>query len=378
MSNLYRHKIVLLLPVLWFLASCMSEEIWIERNKPAISVDEIFRDRGVVILNEGNFNYGNTSLSFYNISTGKIENDVYYRQNGVPMGDVAHSANFHNGLLYIVINNSGKVVVMNMGKYTSLKAFEYIGKITGLSSPRYVEILSDSKAYITDLYARKISVFNPQNLKIEKVIPTHDHSGEYYRHPTEQMILFDSLLFTNCYSFDDQILIINTHTDEVIDSIKVLKQPSSMVTDKNGKLWVLCDGGYEGSSFSDEFPGLARIDMKSKTLEKVYIFPQSDWPRRLCINGNRDTLYYVNGDIWRMSVNANRLPEASFIPAEGKLFYSLGIDPVTSEIYAGDAIDYVQNGVVYRFNPRGDVVDTIRVGVNPGFFLFLGSGDRRN
>ena len=364
----------LLLPALLFLSSCMNEELWIERNKPGLSTEELISDRGVVILNEGNFNYGNASLSFYNISSGRTENDIFYRQNGIPLGDVAYSANFHNGLLYTVINNSGKVVVMNMGKYSSLKAFEYTGKITGLSSPRYVEILNESKAYISDLYARKLTVFNPQNLKIEKVISTRDHSGEYYRHPTEQMILFDSLLFTNCYSFDDQILIINTHTDEVIDSIKVLKQPSSMVSDKNGKLWVLCDGGYEGSTFRDEFPGLARIDMKSKTLERVFIFSESDWPRKLCINGNSDTLYYVNGDIWRMSINASRLPDTSFISADGKLFYSLGIDPHTSEIYAGDAIDYVQNGVVYRFNPRGDVVDTLRVGVNPGFFLFLGKG----
>ena len=368
-----RYMLQLLLFAVLFLASCMSDELWLERNKPGLSVEDIFSDRGVVILNEGNFNYGNTSVSFYNIATGKTENDIFYRQNGVPLGDVAHSANFHNGLLYTVVNNSGKVVVMNMGKFPSLKAFEFISKISGLSSPRYVEIISDSKAYISDLYARKISVFNPRNLKVEKVIPTHDHSGEYYRHPTEQMILYDSLLFTNCYSFDDQILIINTLTDEVVDSIKVLKQPSSMVSDKNGKLWVLCDGGYEGSSFRDEFPGLARIDMKSGTLEKIYIFPQSDWPRSLCINGTRDTLYFINGDIWRMSINTDRLPDTSFISADGKLFYSLGIDPLSSEVYAGDAIDYVQNGVVYRYNPQGIVTDTIRVGVNPGFFLFLGN-----
>jgi len=111
MEKCYRHKIKFLLPALLFLASCMSEVLWIERNKPGLSVEEIFRDRGVVILNEGNFNYGNASLSFYNISSGKTENDVYYRQNGVPLGDVAHSANFHDGLLYTVINNSGKVVV---------------------------------------------------------------------------------------------------------------------------------------------------------------------------------------------------------------------------------------------------------------------------
>jgi hypothetical protein len=355
-----------------FISSCMNDELWLERNKPNLDVQEVLLRRGMIILNEGNFTYGNTSMSYYDIFSGKVENDVFYRQNGVPLGDVAHSAAFSNGLLYVVINNSGKVLVLNLGKYTTLKAFEYTGKITGLSSPRYVEIISESKAYISDLYARKISVFDPQTLKLTGDIPTPGISGEYYRHSTEQMIVYDSMVFTNCYNFDDQILIIDYRTDKVIDSIQVLKQPSSMVSDRNRKLWVLCDGGYEGSTFRDEYPGLMRIDLATRTIEKAFIFPANNWPRRLCINGSRDTLYFINGDIWKMSVKAEMLPEESFIPADGKIFYSLGIDPVTSEIYAGDAIDFVQQGIIYRYNMEGIGVDTIRAGVNPGYIMFLG------
>jgi len=355
-----------------FCTSCMDDELWLSRNKPNLDMQEVLEQRGLIILNEGNFTYGNTSMSYYNISTGEVENDIFYRQNGVPLGDVAHSAKLSEGLLYIVVNNSGKVLVVNGGKFPSLKAFEYIGKITGLGSPRYVEIISEGKGYISDLYARKVSVFDPRTLEITGNIPTSDLAGNYYRHPTEQMILQDSVVFTNCYSFDDQILIIHSGSDEVIDSIRVLKQPSSMVADKNGKLWVLCDGGYEDSSYKDEFPGLVRINMITRTIEKVFIFPESDWPRKLCINGNHDTLYYINGDIWRMSVNSDRLPGTSFIAADGRLFYSLCVDPLTSEIYAGDAIDYIQQGVVYRYNAGGIVVDTIRVGVNPGFMMLFG------
>lgn len=365
------HAVFLLCGFL-FLNSCMDEELWLERNKPNLDVRNLTEQRGVIILNEGNFTYGNTSLTYYNIPSGNEENDVFYRQNGVPLGDVAHSATLQGGLLYVVINNSGKVIVMNMGKYPSLKAFEFTGKITGLVSPRFLEILSESKAYISDLYARKISVFDPRTLKITGSVQTGDISGEYYRHPTEQMISYGDFLFTNSYSFDDQILIINTITDEAIDSIRVLKQPSSMVADKNNKLWVICDGGYQGSGYRDENAGLVRIDMETRTIERVFIFKENEWPRRLCINGTSDTLYFINGDIWRMGTKDENLPEKPFIAARGKLFYSLGIDDITSDIYAGDAINYVQPGVVYRYNAFGEVRDTINAGVNPGGIVFVG------
>ena len=51
-------------------------------------------------------------------------------------------------------------------------------------------------------------------------------------------------------------------------------------------------------------------------------------------------------------------------------FYGLDVDPISSEIYVADAIDFVQRGMVYRFNPEGMPVDTFRTGIAPGAFCF--------
>ncbi len=354
----------------------MKDDQWMDRNRPDIEINEVLSNRGLLILNEGNFSYGNSSLSYYNILTGHSENDVFYRQNIIPLGDVAHSAILHEGLIYIVVNNSGKIVTLNMGKYEALKAFEYTGKLTGLVSPRYVMIINEDKAYASDLYARGITVFDHSAMKIKGKISTNNFSGDYYQHPTEQMLKYEKYIFTNCYSFDNKILVIDTDADLVVDSIEVLRQPSSMVIDKNWKLWVICDGGYEGSSYRDEYPGLVRIDCETRTIEKIYIFNEADWPGELCINGTGDTIYYINRDIWKMSVNSSELPEIPFISASDRLFYSLGVDPVTSEIYAGDAIDYVQQGVVYKYNSKGVALDSFSVGISPGSFVFLGKGKK--
>jgi hypothetical protein len=355
--------------------SCMNDETWVEQHKPNLGVENVFNSGGVLVLNEGNFMYGNASLSYYNSATGKVINDVFYLQNGIPLGDVAQSANVHNGELYIVLNNSGKIILTNLGKYPNLKAFEYTHKITGLQSPRYIYFVDSSKAYVSDLYAKSINIIDPVGYSVSGRINLANSNPDYYQHPSEQMLVYNNELFTNCYSFDNKVLVINPKTDQLVDSIEVLPQPNSMVLDKYGKIWVLCDGGYQGSIYGDFQPGLVRIDAVSHTVEKIFILPEDNWPSRLCINGTADTLYFINGDVWKMAVDQEKLPVSSFIPAhngsETSLFYGLGVDPVSSEVFVSDAIDHIQNGVVYRYTSNGVGIDTFQVGIIPGFFLFL-------
>lgn len=374
MKNFFHHTIFLVLlsvALTVMVSSCMDDELWTERNKPEISLSDMRAGHPVIIINEGNFTYGNGSLSFYDAKSGKLWNDVFYDQNGFPLGDVPLSAVCHNGLLYVVVNNSGKIMIMNLGRYPALKAFQYTAKVTGLTSPRYLYFLSDAKAYVSDLYAKAITIIDPSGQTITGEISVENHSGKFYQHPTEQFVTWDRYLFTNCYSYDNKILIIDPVKDAVVDSIEVLKQPNSMVVDKDGKIWVMCDGGYENSQYGNERPGLVRIDAFTRTVEKVFLLPNDFWPSELHITSGRDTLYYINGGVWRMRTDARELPDQPFIAAgEGNLFYSLGIDPQTSEVYVGDAIDNVQQGIVYRYDPAGRVKDTLRVGIIPGDFVF--------
>ena len=42
---------------------------------------------GLFICNEGNFQYGNATLSYYNPETKVVENEVFYRANAMKLGD---------------------------------------------------------------------------------------------------------------------------------------------------------------------------------------------------------------------------------------------------------------------------------------------------
>jgi Domain of unknown function (DUF5074) len=349
---------------LLFITGCMKEDQLWDLEQP----DSSAPGKGVFVCNEGNFMYGNASLTYYDPETGEVLNDVFYNTNALPLGDVAQSMTIRDSLAYVVVNNSGRIYVFNT------TSFELKGKITGLTSPRHMHFISDEKAYVTDLYARSIAVVNPASREVTGSIPVSNHSQDFYQHATEQMLQYDKYVYTNCWSYDNQVLVIDSETDCVVDSIEVLKQPNSMVLDREFALWVLCDGGEDGSPYGSEAGGLLKIEAGSRQVDLIHRFAQGERPTSLNINGRGDTLYYLNGDVYCFATGSSGEPELLIkSPYEGSAtagFYGLDVDPVSSELYVADAIDFVQRGMVYRYSSTGNPLDTFRTGIVPGSFCF--------
>ena len=365
-------KILLPVCIAILMYGCMNDDLLRDFNR----LDENKKGEAVFIVNEGNFMYGNASLSYYNPADSAIINNVFYNTNALPLGDVAYSMTVNDSLGYVVVNNSGKIYVIN------IHTFKYVGKITGLVSPRYISFVSDTKAYVTDLYAKSITVVNSANLQVTGHISLDNGNQHFNQHSTEQIVKYGGKVFVNCWSYDNKVLVIDINSDKVTDSITVAAQPNSMVLDKNGKLWVLSDGGSYGSPFGQEMAALTKIDAATQNREKVFRFNDINAsPTNLTINGSGDTLWFVyNGwdgtvvdgaGVFYMPVAAGELPREPFIPQNGTLFYSLGIDPLNSDIYVSDAVDFVSPGKVYRFSASGIAKDTLTVGIIPGDFCFV-------
>ena len=364
-----RYILVLLVTVTLFsIQACMDDDAIRDFDRL-----HTHQTSGVFVVNEGNFMYSNASLSFYNPDSNTVLNNVFYNTNALPLGDVAQSMRIHDSLAYVVVNNSGKIYILNK------KTFKYVGKITGLTSPRYIHFINDAKAYVSDLYAKKITVIDPSTQAIVGSIDLDNHNSNFEQHSSEQMLSYAHKVYVACWSYDDKILVINSDNDQIIDSIKVGKQPNSMVLDKNHHLWVLSDGGFSGSAFGQEKASLSEIDLSNNSVIKTLIFDDIDVsPSHLQINARGDSLFYIYGSwgsisdagVQVMNIANNVLPKSSFIPQTAGLFYSLGLDKEKSELYISNAKDYSQAGVVYRFTTRGTPIDTFSVGINPGNFCF--------
>ncbi len=317
---------------------------------------------GVFIACEGNFQYGNATLSYYDPETRQVENEIFRRANGMKLGDVAQSMIVRDGVGWIVVNNSHVVFAID------LDTFKEIGRITDLASPRYIHFISDEKAYVTQLWDNRIFVVDPRRYKITGYIECPDMTME--SGSTEQMVQYGQYVYVNCWSYQNRILKIDTETDKVVDELQVGIQPTSLAIDCNDKLWTITDGGYADSPYGYEAPSLYRIDAETFTIEKQFRFDLGDAPSEIQLNGAGDTLYWINDDIWSMDVEAEQVPIRPFIEYTGTIYYGLTVDPARNDVYVADAIDYQQPGIVYRYSAAGELLDEFYAGVIPGAFCW--------
>jgi YVTN family beta-propeller protein len=278
--------------------------------------------------------------------------DLYQQVNGHPLGDVCQSLYLGSDKIYVVVNNSGKVEVLDR------RSFKVITSINNLKSPRYFLPVSNNKAYVTDLYANAISIVD----LTENIVTGQINCTGW----TEDLLLIYGKVYVS-NMLNNKIYIINSATDELEDSINVGYAPNSLKEDKYGKIWVLCGGDIQLKKRAS----LHKINPVNKQVELSLNFPDDkDAPFKLGINFTKDTLYYINKKIYRMPVTANSIPNEVFIDNGTSNFYAIGIEPFTGIIYVADAVDYVQRGLIYRFKPNGSLINTFRAGIIPGNFYF--------
>ena len=345
--NSLKISIAFIIPLILFSCEKLSD------NSDPDTLDSVLKGEGTFIINEGNYQAGNGSLSFYSYSNGKIYNDIFSAVNARTLGDVPNSVTINGNNAYIVVNNTGNIEVVEKNSMRSLKT------ISSLNSPRNMLIVSNEKAYVSSLYSKNLAVIN---------LSTNAVSGYIaLRRSSESIVMIGNKAFISSWSQGKEIMVVNTVTDKATDSILVAPEPESMVVDRNQKLWVLCSGGYTGLVHAE----LDQINPFTYAIEKQFVFPSKlSYPTCLQLNKTKDTLYYVDNGIWRMSIDAAILPSTPFVRPAGRFIYKLGADPRYNRIFYTDALDYKQKGYVIQINSKGLQVDSCRADIIPGSFCF--------
>jgi len=305
---------------------------------------------GVYILNEGNFGWNNASVTYYNAETKAVSENIFHTANGFSLGDVTQDIYKDGDKTYIVINNSGKIEVVNTGDFKSITT------INGFNSPRYFLKVNLSTAYVSELYQNKIYVVDLINNTISASISLNGW--------TEQMRLLQNHVFVQNIT-QNSIYKIDVSTNQVIDTLQLAKGLNSLEFDKNNKLWALCGGDTSVAG------NLYRIDPNSMTIEQSFSFAgNSNFPSYLCFNGKGEEMYFVNEDIYKMKTTASSLPAQSIINSGNSVIYGLSVHPNSGDIYIADALDYVQKGNVLRYSNSGSLLHTFKAGVIPSQFVF--------
>jgi hypothetical protein len=349
-----------IIALLFGISSCSKDPVrGKEPYQPPPVIDP--NHRGVYVIDEGNYNWGNSSVTYIDLTDSSVSEDVFKTVNGSKLGDVAEGMKIMNGKGYIVVNNSNKIEVVTLPSFESYKT------ITGFNSPRNIEFVDSTKAYVTNLL-KDISIVDLKSMTVTRSIALPGW--------TEGMVTYKHWMFVTCIGVFSEsnaqrkakIVVIDTDVDKIVDSIASGKEPVGIILDERQKLWVLCTGGFD----KYEPPSLIRVNPDLMLPEKVFTFSDAnDVPSRLSVNTGGDTLYFLNNGVFRMPVTSSAIPATAFIPSDGRLFYGLGIDPVNGNIFVSDAIDFVQNGKVYRYNQvTGTLLNEYTAERIPGSFCF--------
>lgn len=315
---------------------------------------------GVYVLNEGNFNKGNASITAYNPETGDVNQQAFQAKNGSNhvLGDLGQSFAHIDGRLYAVINNSDKIEVMDP---QTLQSIGTISLPEG-SSPRYMVKASDGIGLVTNLYKNSVYAIDLSSLTVMKEIPV-GHNPEGIAVSNSKAYVANSGLGAG-----NSLSIIDTQTMQVVDSLNVGDNPTTVKTDASGRVWVVCTGAYNDyNDPGDDTPGKIVLLNGSDgvPLDSLEV---GGHPTDLLLDDNRGIAYLLNGTVEQINMNNLSVENTSFIDRN---LYAIGYTDVQDyRIYGADPKNYQQAGKAIIFNQDGAVVDSFKTGIIPGDFYF--------
>lgn len=368
-------RIFYIFALLTFLTNCKpTEDVGVCENSNLdflINDDFVSEDNysyEALILNEGGYTYGNASLISWN-SNGSHSQNVFKELNNYNLGDVIQSAYKTANEIYLVVNNSQKIEVIDRENLMRKRT------ITGFTSPRYMNTIS-SFALVTDLYANKINVFNTETLCEHNSIEMLGWTEQIFNinnkiYVIERSEVGAATLFANIVELEYTL-------NEEVPSFSILKrtsipiEPNFVVEDGNNNIWILS----AGNESNNIFPSLSKFSTISSSIEKTKEFDSFN---------NSPKIIYSNSELTDINLYFNQgqkiysLQETSSVSdfSTTELFthtaqnlYNFIYVPLNNSFLLCDAKDYISEGEVLNYSYTGSLIESIPAGVIPSSILF--------
>ncbi|MBT3268171.1 YncE family protein [Candidatus Poribacteria bacterium] len=322
---------------------------------------------GVYILNEGGFGQGNASLSFYDAATGALTESVFTAANGRPLGDTANDILRSGDQLWIVVNNSQTIEVVDIASHAS------VGTVTfdAGASPTTVAIdEAAGKAYVALRFGNALARIDTTSLAQEAVV-------EVGAMPQEVVLADGKAYVTNSgFGAGTTVSVVDLATFTISSIIEVGTNPTAVVA-RDGKVVVLASGitwDSPDTPEDDTAPGaIVVIDTASDTVTNSLPL-DSGASDRMELGPDGVAYFLTFGAVAKFDTNTQSVT-ADFITASAHgagAFYGLSVNPDSGLIYVSDAKDYATSGDVYVFEPNGTFVRQFEADLLPRAMAFIG------
>lgn len=380
---MYRTIIYIFLPLLLVATSCREDELVVPTEYDIVGDEAPSSSvRGFYLVNEGNMGSNKCTLDYYDYLTGLYARNFYAERNPSvikELGDVGNDIVIYGSKLYVTVNCSHKVEVMDAR--TGIR----IGQID-IPNCRYVRF-HRGKAYVSsyvgpvmiDPNAPKGAVYEVDTTSLAV---TRKVTVGYQ--PEEMEIVDDYMYVANsggyrAPNYDNTVSVIEMIDFKQVQQIPVGINLHRLKKDRYGKLWVTSRGDYQTR------PSRLYVLQKKRGYNRMTITDTLDIAcSNMAFRG--DSLFYYSTE-WNNFTQSNtitygivdvrtkeRVSDNFITDGTDKditIPYGIAIHPETGDIFVTDAKNYVSSGTLYCFDRRGRRKWSVRTGDIPAHIAFL-------
>jgi DNA-binding beta-propeller fold protein YncE len=371
-----------LLPIVQLLGGCRGDDVVFPAEYDSV-VDAASADGNILgfyLINEGNMGSNKCSLDYLDYATGVYARNIYAERNPnviKELGDVGNDMGIYGSRLYIVVNCSNKVEVLD--SRTGIR----IGQVD-IPNCRYIRF-HDGKAYVSSYVgtvsaggdAPKGAVYQVDTLSLSI---TGKATVGYQ--PEEMEVVDGNLYVANSGgymspNYDNTISVIRLSDFRQTEQIPVAINLHRLKKDAYNKLWVNSRGNY--GDIASKLLVLGKQNNRMAVTDTIDVACSN-----MALKG--DSLYYYATE-WSNSAAANtitygivdvrskKVVSTNFITdgteSEIAVPYGIAVNPETGDILITDAKNYVSSGTLYCFDCNGRKKWSVKTGDIPSTICFL-------
>lgn len=320
----------------------------------------------IFVLSEGLFNNNNSTLAMYDFETKRTEKDYFLTVNKRGLGDTANDMQLYGSKLYVVVNVSSQIEVIDSETGFSLKQIPMFNDQAIARQPRYI-CFDKGKAFVSS-FDGTVARIDTTSLTIDKIVRVG-------KNPEGICVANRKLYVSNSGgldypNYDNTVSVIDIETFTETKKIVVGTNPFKIQADSQGDVYLTSKGNYAQNAYLFQ-----RINSTTDLLEHTY-----NDINALNFSIHNDTAYiynynFANATSWIkvFDCKQEKIIAENFITDGTTITTPFGIDvnPLNSDVYITDAMQFTVWGNVLCFDKSGKLkFKILEIGLNPNKIVF--------
>jgi len=313
------------------------------------------------VLSEGLFNMNNSTLSLINFNDRTLKTDFFLVQNDRGLGDTANDMKLYGSKLWIVVNVSSQVEVLDARSGLSLGRIPFFNGNGIARQPRYITFYGN-KAYVCS-FDGTVARIDTTSLALEAVTTVG-------RNPDGITCVNGKLYVSNSGgldipNYDNTVSVVGLNPFTEIKKITVGMNPFKLEGDSQGDVYVVSRGN--NSNIKSTWCRISSLtDEVVQTFDSLPVV-------NFTIHNDTAYLYnfdYVRSTYWvkTFDCRTEQIISSNFITDSTTLErpFSIAVHPSNGNVYLTDAKNYTVKGDLLCFSRKGKLLYKIpNIGLNP-------------